>query len=160
MDALGTLIRSYRPTDQHEVIALWQACGLTRPWDDPQRDIARKLAEDAESFFVAEHASRVVGSAMVGYDGHRGWVYYVAVTAEHRRGGLGRRLMKHAEDRLVARGCAKLNLQVRSTNADVLDFYRQLGYTQDDVVSLGKRLIEDAPPARPATLTAPQETKR
>jgi len=141
------LIRPFTARDEAAVIALWQACGLARPWNDPQRDIARKMADDGASFFVAEAEGRVVGSAMVGYDGHRGWVYYLAVDAANRRSGLGRRLMKHAENWLVARGCAKLNLQVRSSNREVLDFYRQLGYAQDDVVSLGKRLIEDGPPS-------------
>jgi ribosomal protein S18 acetylase RimI-like enzyme len=125
------------------VIALWQVSGLTRPWNDPGRDIARKLMTQPELFFVIEDAGALVATAMVGYDGHRGWVNYLAVAGSHRRRGLGRRLMAEAERALAERGCPKLNVQVRATNADVLAFYARLGYAQDEVVSLGRRLIPD-----------------
>ena len=136
-------IRSYRPDDEAAVIALWQAAGLTRRWNDPKRDIARKLTTQPELFFVVEDSGVVVATAMVGYDGHRGWVNYLAVADSHRRRGLGRLLMAEAERALTERGCPKLNLQVRSTNAGVLAFYARLGYAQDDVVSMGRRLIPD-----------------
>jgi ribosomal protein S18 acetylase RimI-like enzyme len=136
-------IRSFRPEDESAVIALWQACGLTRPWNNPALDIARKLTTQPELFFVIDDGDALVATAMVGYDGHRGWVNYLAVAPSHRRRGLARRLMAAAERALMERGCPKLNLQVRSSNAEVLAFYARLGYARDDVVSLGRRLIED-----------------
>ena len=137
-------IRPFLPADEAGVIALWQACGLTRPWNDPHRDIQRKLGEQPELFLVATgDDDTLLGSAMVGFDGHRGWVYYLAVSPEHRRMAIGRALMHEAERLLTERGCPKINLLVRSSNAEVVAFYRRLGYTQDDVISLGRRLIHD-----------------
>ena len=136
-------IRAYRPDDEGAVIALWHACALTRPWNDPKRDIERKLTVQPEMFFVVEDGGALIATAMVGYDGHRGWINYLAVAASHRRRGLGRLLMAEAERALAERGCPKINLQVRSTNAEVLAFYARLGYAQDDVVSFGRRLIPD-----------------
>jgi ribosomal protein S18 acetylase RimI-like enzyme len=138
-------IRPFRPADEASVIGLWHACGLTRPWNDPHRDIERKLSEQPELFLVATEKDALIGSAMVGFDGHRGWVYYLAVSPQHRRLSIGRALMQEAEQLLVERGCPKINLLVRSSNAEVIAFYRKLGYTQDDVVSLGRRLIHDTP---------------
>lgn len=136
-------IRAYEPDDQAAVIALWQACGLTRPWNDPRRDIARKLAQQPELFLVGIHENTLVGTAMVGFDGHRGWVYYLAVAPKLRGQSCGRMLMQEAERLLIARGCPKINLQIRSSNTEATGFYRKLGYTQDDVVSFGRRLISD-----------------
>jgi ribosomal protein S18 acetylase RimI-like enzyme len=136
-------IRPFREADEAQVVALWRACGLTRPWNDPHKDIARKLQVQRELFLVAEEGGAIVASVMAGYEGHRGWVNYLAVDAAHRRGGLGERLMRHVEDLLLARGCPKLSLLVRTSNADVLAFYRALGYAQDDAIPLGKRLIPD-----------------
>jgi ribosomal protein S18 acetylase RimI-like enzyme len=136
-------IRPFRPGDEHDVVALWRECGLTRPWNDPHRDIQRKLTEQPELFLVATLGDALVGSAMVGFDGHRGWVYYLAVSPQHRRQSIGRALMREAERLLVERGCPKINLLVRSSNAEVIAFYRKLGYAQDDAISLGRRLIHD-----------------
>ena len=136
-------LRSYRAEDEASVIALWHACGLTRPWNNPQLDIARKLSIQPELFLVGTIAAEVVATAMVGFDGHRGWVNYLAVATSHRKLAIGRALMHEAERLLIERGCPKLNLQVRSTNTDAVAFYRSLGYAQDDVMSLGKRLIAD-----------------
>lgn len=140
-------IRVFQAFDEAAVVALWQACGLTRPWNDPHADIARKLGEQPELFLVGTVGTELVASAMVGFDGHRGWVYYLAVAPAHRRQSYGRALMQEAERLLAERGCPKLNLQVRSSNAGVIEFYRQLGYAQDEVVTLGKRLIHDQPPS-------------
>ena len=134
-------IRAYELNDEPAVIALWQECGLTRPWNDPHRDIARKLTEQPELFLVGTYEGAVVSTAMVGFDGHRGWVYYLAVAPKHRGQSFGRMLMQEAERLLLERGCPKLNLQVRSSNTDAVEFYRKLGYTQDEVVSFGRRLI-------------------
>lgn len=136
-------IRPYRPADEEAAVALWQACGLTRPWNDPRKDIARKLTEHPEMFLVGTVDGRLVATAMVGYEGHRGWINYLAVAPSHRQQALGRQLMDEAERLLLALGCPKINVQVRSSNTEVLAFYRRLGYAQDEAVSLGKRLIED-----------------
>ena len=136
-------LRPYRANDEATVIALWHACGLTRPWNNPQLDIARKLSTQPELFLVGMVDATLIATAMIGFDGHRGWVNYLAVAASHRRLAIGRALMDEAERLLIERGCPKLNLQVRSTNVDVIAFYRRLGYATDDVVSLGKRLIVD-----------------
>jgi ribosomal protein S18 acetylase RimI-like enzyme len=140
-------IRPFQPNDEAAVVALWQECGLTRPWNDPHADIARKLTEQPELFLVGTVDGELMATAMVGYDGHRGWVYYLAVAPRHRRRSCGRLLMREAERLLVERGCPKVNLLVRSSNAQVVEFYRRLGYTQDEVVSLGRRLIADQPPS-------------
>ncbi|WP_295959913.1 GNAT family acetyltransferase [Rhodoferax sp.] len=136
-------IRPYQETDEAAVVALWQACGLTRPWNDPHKDIARKLQVQRELFLVGEADGQLIATAMAGYDGHRGWVNYLAVEPSQRGHGLGAALMQHIEQQLLALGCPKLNLQVRSSNTAVLDFYRHLGYAQDEAVGLGKRLIPD-----------------
>ncbi len=138
-------LRRFDEPDTAAVIALWQACALTRAWNDPAKDIARKLGVQPELFLVGEAAGRLMASVMVGYDGHRGWVNYLAVHPDFRRQGHGEELMGRAEQALLAMGCPKLNLQVRSSNAGVLAFYRALGYLPDEVVSLGKRLIPDLP---------------
>jgi ribosomal protein S18 acetylase RimI-like enzyme len=137
------VIRPFRATDEDSVVALWRACDLVRPWNDPHKDIARKLRVNPEWFLVAESEGRAVASVMVGYEGHRGWINYLAVEPALRRSGLGRRLMAEAEQILRAAGCPKISLQVRRANGDVLAFYDRLGFRPDDVVSLGKRLEHD-----------------
>jgi ribosomal protein S18 acetylase RimI-like enzyme len=137
-------IRAFQPADEAAVVALWNECGLTRPWNDPHKDIARKLTEQPELFLVGAIGDEVVASVMAGFDGHRGWVYYLAVAERHRKQSYGRALMQEAERLLIERGCPKINLQVRSSNSGVIEFYRKLGYSKDETVSLGKRLIPDA----------------
>lgn len=136
-------IRSYESQDEAAIIALWHVCGLVRPWNDPRKDIARKLTTQPELFLVGTVDAVVVATAMAGFDGHRGWVYYLAVAPGHRQRSYGTLLMREAERLLMQRGCPKLCLMVRSSNADVMAFYRGLGYAQDEVVSLGRRLIPD-----------------
>src|SRR6266568_4201031 len=106
-------IRKYEPQDEQAVVALWQECGLTRPWNDPRRDIARKLTVQPELFLVGTFEGPVISTAMVGFDGHRGWVYYLAVAPKYRGKSFGRMLMQEAERLLIERGCPKLNLQVQ-----------------------------------------------
>jgi ribosomal protein S18 acetylase RimI-like enzyme len=137
------LIRPFRLEDTEAVIALWTECKLVRPWNDPRADIARKLTEQPELFLVGEIDGNVAVTAMAGYDGHRGWVHYLAVDPGRHRQGLGRAMMEEVESQLRARGCPKLSLMVRSDNRDVVAFYRGLGYGEDQVVALGKRLILD-----------------
>jgi len=136
-------LRPYHPADESAVVELWKACDLTRPWNDPHKDIARKLTTQPELFQVGELDGRVVATAMIGYDGHRGWVYYLAVDPALQGRGYGRMLMARAEALLIERGCPKINLLVRETNDAVLAFYDRLGYGRDAAVSLGKRLIPD-----------------
>lgn len=155
-DALSELVlRPFQPSDEPGVVDLWRRCGLTRPWNDPARDIVRKRAVQPELFVVAAIGADIVGSVMAGYDGHRGWVNDLAVAPELRRRGLGRRLMAHVEAALEAMGCPKVNLQVRGGNEAALAFYRRIGYAVDDVVSLGRRLIPDTPGSEQASLSAP-----
>ena len=136
-------IRAYRESDQGAVAALWRECGLVVPWNDPVKDIHRKLSIQREMFLVGVLHSRLVATVMAGYDGHRGWINYLAVAAEYRRRDFGRRLMDEAEAHLRNMGCPKINLQVRSSNIGVVTFYKSIGYSVDDVVSMGKRLEED-----------------
>ncbi len=153
----GWVMRPYRDADRDAVVALWHACGLVRPWNDPHKDIARKQAVQPEWFLVVvpadgEASDRAgsaapdrapIASAMMGYDGHRGWVNYLAVSPAWRRRGIGAWLMDELERRLAAFGGPKLNLQVRGSNREAVAFYERLGYRVDDAVSLGKRLIDD-----------------
>ena len=136
-------IRPFLDSDEAAVIALWEAAGLTRSWNDPRKDIARKRAVQREGFLVGTEDGVVMASIMVGYDGHRGWINYLAVAAAHRMKGHARTLMREAERLLEAAGCPKVNLQIRTSNASVIEFYKAIGYVQDDVVSFGRRLIAD-----------------
>lgn len=137
------VIRPYCSDDEEAVIGLWQRCDLVRPQNDPRKDIARKTRVQPEMFLLAVLDGVVVGSVMCGYEGHRGWINYLAVDPQMRFRGIGRQLMVEAERVLRAAGCPKINLQVRSTNRAVLDFYRAIGFAVDDVTSLGKRLEHD-----------------
>jgi ribosomal protein S18 acetylase RimI-like enzyme len=134
------MITPATPADAAATIALWQACGLTRPWNDPQADFDRALASASATILIIRDGGAIIGSIMIGDDGHRGWVYYLAASPERQRSGMGRDLMAAAEDWLRARGCAKLQLMVREDNAAAAGFYAALGYAQQPVVTMGKRL--------------------
>ena len=136
-------IRPYHPNDEAALLALWRACELVKPQNNPGKDIARKLRVNPEWFLVGETDGRIVAAVMAGYEGHRGWINYLAVDPAHRRAGLGRAMMAEAERLLRAAGCPKINLQVRTSNRDVIAFYQRIGFAPDDVVSLGKRLEAD-----------------
>lgn len=136
-------IRSYTSTDETAVIKLWHECNLTVPWNNPAKDIARKLTVGADLFLVGEINGVLVGSIMGGYEGHRGWINYLAVSPTHQRKGYGRELVAEVEKLLLAKGCPKINLQVRAGNLSVIEFYKAIGFNTDEVVSLGKRLIPD-----------------
>jgi len=138
------IIRPVEDSDAEAIAAFWREVFPHNPsWNIPERDIANKLKVQRELFLVAESDSKIVGTAMAGYDGHRGWVYYVAAAVDSRKKGIGRALMNRVEEELKKRGCIKLNLQVRSTNTSVIEFYKKLGYNVEDHVSMGKKLIED-----------------
>ncbi|WFU15501.1 GNAT family acetyltransferase [Bradyrhizobium sp. CB3481] len=128
------------------VIALWQACGLTRPWNDPSSDIALARREPNSTVLVGREGNAIVATAMVGHDGHRGWVYYVASDPNLRAKGYGRAIMKAAEDWLRAAGMPKLQLMVRRENAGVAAFYQSLGYEEAQTVVFAKWLDGREPP--------------
>jgi len=137
------LIRPFETIDKLSVIALWEECGLTRTWNNPNLDIERKLSVQPDWFFVGEEEGAIIATAMFGYDGHRGWINYLAVSPKHQKKGYARNLMLHGEKLLISVGCPKINLQVRDGNTIAKNFYEAIGYTQDEVISYGKRLIKD-----------------
>ena len=124
-------LRAYQPGDEGAVVSLWQECGLTRPWNDPRKDIARKLSIQPELFLVGTRDRRLVATVMAGYEGHRGWVNYLAVAPDCRGRGYGRALMVRVEQLLLNFGCPKVNIQVRLSNAGAVAFYRAIGYAQE-----------------------------
>lgn len=137
-------IRPYKNTDFDEVIELWRIVFPNAPaHNNPASDIESKLKIQSEMFFVAVSEDKLIGTAMSGYDGHRGWVYYVAVHPEYRRRGIGSALMREVERALTEVGCPKLNLQIRAGNAQVQSFYESLGYGIEERISMGKRLGEN-----------------
>jgi ribosomal protein S18 acetylase RimI-like enzyme len=139
-DTGALLLRPYSGDDERKVIDLWARCGLLRSWNDPAKDIWRKRQVNPEWFIMAELNQKLVGTIMIGYEGHRGWINYLAVDPTVRRKGIGRSLMKRAEEVLQAVGCPKVNLQVRAGNDVAAEFYSSLGYAKDEVISFGKRL--------------------
>ncbi len=134
------MIASLGPDDVTDAVALWTEAGLTRPWNDAVGDFLRAVAGPSSVVLGIREDGELVGSAMVGHDGHRGWVYYLAVAASARGRGLGRDLMAAAEAWLVERGLPKIQFMVRSDNTAVLDFYDHLGYAKQDCLVLGRRL--------------------
>jgi ribosomal protein S18 acetylase RimI-like enzyme len=135
-----TAITDALATDEAAVIALWHAAGLTRPWNDPAADFRMALAAPSSTVLLACEGADLAGSVIVGFDGHRGWVYYLATDPAWRGRGIGRALMVAAEDWLKARGCPKVQLMVRGDNLAAKGFYAAIGYDVQDVVTLGKRL--------------------
>jgi len=139
------VIRPYEPRDEQDVIDIWRRCDLVVPWNNPKQDIERKLKVNPELFLVGEIAGKLVATCMAGYEGHRGWVNYLATDPDYMRRGIGAKMMKEAEARLLAMGCPKINLQVRAGNRSVVEFYEAVGYELDDILNMGKRLKEDEP---------------
>ena len=135
-------VRSYAPADFEKVIALWEACELTRPWNDPASDIEFCVGSENSILLVgvAGGESKIVATAMVGHDGHRGWVYYVAVAPKHQEKGAGREIMAHAEGWLAQRGVPKAMLMIRETNKKVIGFYERLGYAVEERVVMARWL--------------------
>jgi ribosomal protein S18 acetylase RimI-like enzyme len=136
-------IRAYQDKDEADVIDLWHRCNLLVPWNNPKSDIRRKARVNPELFLVGVIRHRVVSTAMGGYEGHRGWINYLAVAPDCRRRGFGKRLVLAIEESLKGLGCPKINLQIRAGNAEAIKFYENLGYSCDDVISMGKRLEKD-----------------
>lgn len=136
-------IRTFKEADTERVVSLWEQCSLTVPWNNPRKDIKRKLDVQPDLFIVGEKDGSIIGSVMGGYDGHRGWLYYLAVHPDWQQQKIGTLLVNEAESRIKKCGCAKINLMVRTGNEKVMAFYRSLGYEVDEVVGLGKRIIAD-----------------
>jgi ribosomal protein S18 acetylase RimI-like enzyme len=132
-------IRPYAQSDEPGVLEVWRECGLIVSQNDPVADIRRKLRVNPEWFLVGEIDGEIVATCMAGYEGHRGWINYLGVLPRLQRSGLAASIMAEAEKRLREAGCPKINLQVRSTNSAVIEFYQRLGYSIDPVTSLGKR---------------------
>jgi ribosomal protein S18 acetylase RimI-like enzyme len=137
-------IRPFATADADAVINVWRRSGLLHPNNDPRKDIQRKLKVRPDLFLVGTLGGTIVSTAMVGYDGHRGWIYYLGVLPEHQRRGYARRMLEEAERLLRLEGCAKINLHVRTSNTAALSFYEKVGFLGDAVVSLGKRLERDS----------------
>ena len=133
-------IRCYKNADLESVISLWGECGLLVPQNNPVKDIERKLNVDPDLFLVGTDADELVATVMGGYEGHRGWINYLAVRPSEQRKGYGQLMMQAVEQKLKEKGCPKVNLQIRKNNVKVIAFYSALGYGNDHVVSLGKRL--------------------
>lgn len=140
MHSNSITIRPYQVEDEKQVIELWHDCNLIVPWNDPKQDINLKLQFQPDLFLVGKIDDLIIATIMVGYEGHRGWINYLAVSPEYQRQGIGRLMMETAETELKKLGCPKINLQIRTTNKTVIAFYESLGFTQDNVISLGKRL--------------------
>jgi ribosomal protein S18 acetylase RimI-like enzyme len=138
-------VRKFRPADESEVINLWRQCGLIVPWNNPETDIQRKLSTTPDLFFVGVLDDELIASCMAGYDGHRGWIYFLAVKDSFQRKGFASRLIDHTESELIKLGCPKVELMVRKTNKNVISFYQSVGYDSDPVTVLSKRLIKDEP---------------
>ena len=139
-----TVIRQYNERDREQVIELWKTCNLTRPWNDPNKDLDRKKRTREELFIVLEYDDKIIGTVMGGYDGHRGVMNYLAVSPKFRGNGFGKMLVVEVENKLRQLGCPKVNLLVRSDNVEVSHFYESMDYKkQDDVSVFGKRLIPD-----------------
>lgn len=154
--AAGALaIRRYRDDDLGAVDALWRACNLVVPYNHPADDIAACLAAPDCTLFVAEDAGTPVATAMAGYDGHRGWLYYVAVDPARRGEGIGRRIVAHAEAWLAELGVRKVNLIIRDENRDVQAFYRRLGYAAEPRVVMARWLVDDPRARRGGGRAAP-----
>lgn len=137
---MGVRVTPVEPSERDAVIALWHAAGLTRYWNDPVLDFDLSLANPTSNILVARDCEAIVGSIMVGFDGHRGWVYYLASDPSRRCEGIGRALMTAAEDWLRACGCPKIQLMMRSDNQVARGFYTAIGYEVQDVVMFGRRL--------------------
>jgi ribosomal protein S18 acetylase RimI-like enzyme len=135
------IVREAAADDDEAIVALWEASGLTRPWNPPARDIGFLRRSGHGTLLVAEDAGRIVGSVMVVHDGHRGWIYYLAVANERRKGGLGRRLVAEGEAWCRARGAPKVQLMIRPDNAAVRDFYARVGYKEEPIVMMTKWLV-------------------
>lgn len=143
MTESSLLIRPFQTEDEDALVALWKMCELTVPWNNPHKDIARKLQVQPELFLVGILDNSLIATVMGGYEGHRGWINYLAVHQDFQGKGYGQEIMNSVETGLREMGCPKINLQIRRGNDKIASFYQKLGFTNDHVVSMGKRLEAD-----------------
>ncbi len=125
---------------EKEAVSLWHITGIARPWNDPAEDLRRAMRGTASTVLACTERNELLGTAMVGHDGHRGWVYYLAVAPGHQQQGVGRRLMEACEEWVRNRGIGKIQVMIRHSNTNVLGFYQRLGYGDDEVSVLSRRL--------------------
>ena len=143
MTESSLLIRPFKEGDEEALVSLWNMCKLTVPWNNPYKDIARKLKVQAELFLVGYLEDKLIASVMAGYDGHRGWINYFAVHPDFQERGYGKQLMDNVENGLRELGCPKINLQIREGNDKVLSYYQKLGFVEEKRINMGKRLEDD-----------------
>ena len=143
MTESSLLIRPFKEGDEEALVSLWNMCKLTVPWNNPYKDIARKLKVQAELFLVGYLEDKLIASVMAGYDGHRGWINYFAVHPDFQARGYGKQLMDNVENGLRELGCPKINLQIREGNDKVLTYYQKLGFVEEKRINMGKRLEDD-----------------
>ena len=143
MTESSLLIRPFKEGDEEALVSLWKMCKLTVPWNNPYKDIARKLKVQAELFLVGYLEDKLIASVMAGYDGHRGWINYFAVHPDFQARGYGKQLMDNVENGLRELGCPKINLQIREGNDKVLTYYQKLGFVEEKRINMGKRLEDD-----------------
>lgn len=143
MTESSLLIRPFKEGDEEALVSLWNMCKLTVPWNNPYKDIARKLKVQAELFLVGYLEDKLIASVMAGYDGHRGWINYFAVHPDFQARGYGKQLMDNVENGLRELGCPKINLQIREGNDKVLSYYQKLGFVEEKRINMGKRLEDD-----------------
>ena len=137
------MIRPFKEGDEEALVSLWNMCKLTVPWNNPYKDIARKLKVQAELFLVGYLEDKLIASVMAGYDGHRGWINYFAVHPDFQARGYGKQLMDNVENGLRELGCPKINLQIREGNDKVFSYYQKLGFVEEKRINMGKRLEDD-----------------
>ena len=137
------LIRPFKQGDEEALVSLWNICKLTVPWNNPYKDIARKLKVQSELFLVGYIEDKLIASVMAGYDGHRGWINYFAVHPDFQARGYGKQLMDNVENGLRELGCPKINLQIREGNDKVFSYYQKLGFVEEKRINMGKRLEDD-----------------
>ena len=140
MQKSSLIIRKFQESDEQGLVSLWNVCKLTVPWNNPYKDIKRKLSVQPELFLVGYLKDELIASVMAGYDGHRGWINYFAVHPDFQNRGFGKQLMDYVENRLLELGCPKINLQIREGNKKILSYYQKLGFVQEKRISMSKRL--------------------
>ena len=143
MTESSLLIRPFKEGDEEALVSLWNMCKLTVPWNNPYKDIARKLKVQAELFLVGYLEDKLIASVMAGYDGHRGYINYFAVHPDFQARGYGKQLMDNVENGLRELGCPKINLQIREGNDKVFSYYQKLGFVEEKRINMGKRLEDD-----------------
>jgi len=134
------IIRVYDQKDEIEVIKLWKICNIIVPQNDPKLEINSKLNFQPDLFFVGLYKKKLIATIMIGYEGHRGWINYLVVHPDFQRRGFGTKLMDYATKTLSKMGCRKINIQVRKSNIPVIQFYKKLGFIDDEVINYGKRI--------------------